>query len=146
MQLRGALRGAVRPVPMQQLLRLLGIHAGATSGGQGAPISAIVEELVQEGAIRGSLKAGGGVWVPDVHALAQQEAVLSFYHQNQYIGCGPCFRAGLACSPVSSVKLGWRDRVLPQCMLLCLGFEVRRQSLVTSAACLHLPYPGEQLV
>ncbi|KAK9802703.1 hypothetical protein WJX73_008997 [Symbiochloris irregularis] len=84
-QLRGALRGALRPVQMQQLHRTLGLQVSAGLAGRGAPTSALVEELVREQALQGSLRAGGEVWVPAAHLRAQQDAVLTFFNQNQYI-------------------------------------------------------------
>ena len=42
-------------------------------------LGAIVEELVGEGAVQGTLKGGGTAWTPAVYSRTQQEAVLSFY-------------------------------------------------------------------
>ena len=79
--LRGALRGAAAPVNLGTLAKALGISAagGATAG-------ALVEELVAEGALAGSLRAGA-VWTPDVHSRAQEAGQAAFYAQNGFIEC-----------------------------------------------------------
>lgn len=75
-QLRGALRGAATPLGLPALAKTLGLEPSVTGGGM---LGAIVEELVAEGAVQGTLKGGGTSWTPAVYLRTQQEAVLNFY-------------------------------------------------------------------
>ncbi|EFJ45906.1 hypothetical protein VOLCADRAFT_105788 [Volvox carteri f. nagariensis] len=102
-QLRGALRAAASPALVLNLMRDAGLGAtgdaaSAGGGGGGAGLAAalassggggviatLIEELVQEGALRGALKGGGTSWAPAVYGEVQQDAVASFYSQNGWV-------------------------------------------------------------
>lgn len=45
----------------------------------------LVEELISEGAVKGTFRMAGLVFTPDVFREAQVNASQSFYHQNGYI-------------------------------------------------------------
>ena len=100
-KLRGALRGAVAPAPLAALARGAGVEIpGGGGGGGDAPsvaattsssscavaLPALVEELLAEGAVRGSLSAAGAVWTPAAYASAQADAARAFYAQNGWVG------------------------------------------------------------
>ena len=82
-QLRGALRGALCPVNLTTLSKQLDLQATSSAS---KTVTGLVEELISEGAVFGSLKAGAGTFTPAMFALAQQRAVRSFYTQNAFIG------------------------------------------------------------
>ena len=75
-QLRGALRGAAAPLSVPSLAKTLGLEPSVTGGGM---LGTIVEELLAEGAVAGTLKGGGTSWTPAVYSRTQQDAVLNFY-------------------------------------------------------------------
>ena len=80
MQLRGALRGTSRPANLAVLSKSLDLIA---TGSSAKMVQASVDELLEEGAICGVVKAG--TFVPDVFAEAQLQAVQAFYAQNGFI-------------------------------------------------------------
>jgi hypothetical protein len=59
-------------------------------------VAQLVEELVAEGVIKGTLKSGGVNWVPAVYTAAQQEAVRAFYQQNGWVGYDTVRKAGIS--------------------------------------------------
>ena len=83
LQLRGALRGALCPVNLTALSKQLDVQATSSAS---KTVTGLVEELIAEGAVFGSLKAGTGTFTPAMFALAQQRAASSFYTQNAFIG------------------------------------------------------------
>jgi len=90
-QLRGALRGAEAPVTLATLARGLGLDAAASGG---AMLPGLTEELVADGAARGS--ARGGAWVPEIHTVAQAAAVAGFWRQNGWVAYDLVRRSGIA--------------------------------------------------
>lgn len=80
LQLRGALRGATRPVNLAALSKSLDFM---TAGSSGKMVQSTVEELLSEGAVFGTVKAN--TFVPSIYASAQQQAVQDFYNQNGFI-------------------------------------------------------------
>ncbi|KXZ55512.1 hypothetical protein GPECTOR_2g1061 [Gonium pectorale] len=113
-QLRGALRATASPVMVLALLRDAGLGPGGgggggadvsggsglaaalASGGGGGVIATLIEELVQEGSLRGSLRGGGTSWLPAVHAEVQAEAVANFYSQNGWVAYDTVKRMGIS--------------------------------------------------
>ncbi|KAF5828079.1 hypothetical protein DUNSADRAFT_18260 [Dunaliella salina] len=74
----------------------LGLESAALGGsGGGSVVASIVDELVREGALAGSLKGGGVNWVPAVYSTAQRNAVRSFYEQNGWVGYDTAKRMGI---------------------------------------------------
>jgi hypothetical protein len=75
-QLRGALRAATAPVALAALMREAGVEGAAALGGGGGAAAgiapALVEEILAEGGVAGSLRAGQ--WLPDCFAAAQRDA------------------------------------------------------------------------
>eukprot|EP00882_Tetradesmus_deserticola_P015384 GHRQ01016391.1.p1 GENE.GHRQ01016391.1~~GHRQ01016391.1.p1 ORF type:complete len:342 (-),score=133.95 GHRQ01016391.1:88-1038(-) len=92
-QLRGALRGTAAPVALTSLVKDLGLDSFS---GSNSMVSQLVDELLSEGAVRGSTKGGGGSWVPNVHTAAQQGAVSGFYTQNGWVGYDLVRKAGIS--------------------------------------------------
>lgn len=82
LQLRGALRGASRPVNLTALSKSLDLESTINSG---KTVQSIVAELILEGAVVGISKAGTNTFVPRIFAMAQQQAVQDFYDQNGFI-------------------------------------------------------------
>ncbi|KAL4425678.1 hypothetical protein ABPG75_009694 [Micractinium tetrahymenae] len=82
-QLRGALRGAVSPVPIPALVKELGIEGLASLN---ALVPTLIEDLTAEGSVAGKLVAGAASWVPASYVASQQDAVKRFFQQNGYIG------------------------------------------------------------
>ena len=77
------MRGASTPVNILHLLKRIQLDSFST----GSNIASnIIEELVSEGSIRGTLRGGGSSWTPAVYVTSQQQAVKTFYEQNSYIG------------------------------------------------------------
>lgn len=70
------------PVNLSSLTKDLEIHMTSTTA---KTVVSLVEELIKEGAISGSLKSGTGLFMPTVFAAAQQRAAHSFYTQNSFI-------------------------------------------------------------
>ncbi|KAG2435773.1 hypothetical protein HXX76_006969 [Chlamydomonas incerta] len=108
-QLRGALRAATGPVMVAALLREVGLGAGEATGGGGSGLAAalaagggggviatLIDELVQEGSLRGSLKGGGSSWTPAVYGEVAAEAVANFYTQNGWVGYDTVRRMGIS--------------------------------------------------
>ncbi|GIM08278.1 hypothetical protein Vretimale_12254 [Volvox reticuliferus] len=110
-QLRGALRAASSPALVLALLRDAGLGttgdapAAAMGGGLaaalagsagGGVIATLIEELVQERALRGALKGGGTSWAPAVYGEVQQEAVANFYSQNGWVAYDTVRRLGIS--------------------------------------------------
>jgi hypothetical protein len=89
-QLRGGLRAAAAPVALTALVKELGVAGSGSS-----MVAALVEELVGEGALAGSLKPGAGSWVPSAFTQAQQGSVASFYQQNGWVGYDTLRKAGI---------------------------------------------------
>ncbi|KAJ7553268.1 hypothetical protein O6H91_06G090400 [Diphasiastrum complanatum] len=60
---------------------------GATGGtiGEGGLFQSVLNELVNEGAIKGTLRGGGTSWIPAVFAHSQRSSVEAFFSQNGYI-------------------------------------------------------------
>ena len=79
-QLRGALRGTSRPTNLAALSKSLD---WLETGNSGKIVQASVDELIAEGAVAGTVKAG--TFVPAIFAKAQQQAVQDFYTQNGFI-------------------------------------------------------------
>lgn len=92
-QLRGALRGTAAPVVLSALVKDLGLDAFGSSTSM---VSQLVDELLAEGAVRGSTKGGGGSWVPSIHTAAQQGAVAGFYTQNGWVAYDLVRKAGIS--------------------------------------------------
>ena len=80
LQLRGALRGASRPINLAALSKSLDLIA---TGSSGKMVQSSVDELVEEASVCGMVKAG--TFVPDIFAKAQLQAVQDFYTQNGFI-------------------------------------------------------------
>lgn len=80
MQLRGALRGAARPASLAALSKSLDLVA---MGSSGRLVQSTVDELLADGSVSGSVKAG--TFIPSIFAKAQQQAVQDFYAQNGFI-------------------------------------------------------------
>ncbi|CAD7705101.1 unnamed protein product [Ostreobium quekettii] len=99
-QLRGALRGVTSPTALSKVLKLLRLDG--SDSGVGAIVSTLVEELIRERAVKGSLKVGGS-WVPDIHQRAQRGALKSFYNHNGWVALDSMQRAGIA-TDASSVE------------------------------------------
>ncbi|PNW71999.1 hypothetical protein CHLRE_16g686650v5 [Chlamydomonas reinhardtii] len=108
-QLRGALRAATGPVLVAALLKEVGLGVAAgdaggggglaaalAAGGGGGVIATLIEELVQEGSLRGSLKGGGSSWTPAVYGEVAAEAVANFYSQNGWVGYDTVRRMGIS--------------------------------------------------
>lgn len=74
------MRGASRPVNLAALSKSLDL---AATGSSGKMVQSSVDELVAEGAVSGTVKAG--TFVPAIFAKAQQQAVQDFYAQNGFI-------------------------------------------------------------
>ena len=113
-QLRGALRGCTSPLSIPALVKDLGLEG--VGGGGGGMVSQLVESLVQEGAIKGTLKSGGVNWVPAVFTAAQQEAVRAFYQQNGWVGYDTVRKAGI------SNEKGYLKTAFPEGMALDTAF------------------------
>lgn len=75
-QMRGALRGAAAPLSILSVVKTLQLEPSVAAGGM---LGTIVEELLAEGSIQGTLKGGGSNWTPAVYSRMQQDAVLNFY-------------------------------------------------------------------
>lgn len=91
-QLRGALRGTAAPVALNNLIRDLGLDSFGSSNSM---VAQLVDELLQEGAVSGSTKGGGGSWVPSIHTSAQQNAVAGFYQQNGWVAYDLVRKSGI---------------------------------------------------
>eukprot|EP00878_Enallax_costatus_P006274 GHUV01006577.1.p1 GENE.GHUV01006577.1~~GHUV01006577.1.p1 ORF type:complete len:509 (+),score=174.38 GHUV01006577.1:756-2282(+) len=92
-QLRGALRGTAAPAALNNLVRDLGIDSFGSSNSM---VAQLVDELLQEGAVRGTMKGGGGSWVPTIHTAAQQTAVHGFYQQNGWVAYDLVRKSGIS--------------------------------------------------
>lgn len=92
-QLRGALRGVINPMSVPSLIKDLGIQG---LGSNNSMVLGLMEELVGEGCIKGSLKAGGGNWVPAVYTAAQQGAVRGFYESNGWVAYDTVRKMGIS--------------------------------------------------
>lgn len=94
-QLRGALRAIAAPVTMPSVIKELGLEGVGGSGGTGM-IPSLVDELVKEQAVAGTLKGGGINWTPSFYATAQQEAATSFYNQNGWVAYDKLRKMGIS--------------------------------------------------
>ncbi|KAH7281567.1 hypothetical protein KP509_36G053900 [Ceratopteris richardii] len=95
-RLRAMIRGAVRAlmVPtnlpgvwscLQQLLSELEGNSSAVLIGEGKLFQTLFNGLLKEGALSGSLQAGGSVWTPSLFEKVQHEGVEAFFSQNSYV-------------------------------------------------------------
>ena len=75
-------------------------------GGCISVICSIVDDLVSQGAVKGTLK--GGHWSPTIYAAAQKEGVATFYRDNGYIGYDAATKLGAA-NPKKSLKVEFAD-------------------------------------
>lgn len=92
-QLRGALRGASTPIMLPTLRKdLLGLDG---LGGVSALVPGLIEELQSEGSISGKMASGGGSWVPSAFSAAQQDAVKTFFEQNNYLMFDMATKSGI---------------------------------------------------
>ena len=89
--LRGALRAATAPVPLAPLAKKLSLEGKA---GTPAGLAALVEELISEHSVAGTLRAGGASFAPALASAAAAAATAAFYAQNGYIEYAALARAG----------------------------------------------------
>lgn len=82
LQLRGALRGAICPVNLTALVKRWEIQ---TTSSTAHTVTSLVEELIAEKAVFGSLRPGTSIFTPAAYALAQKNAAHRFYAQNAYV-------------------------------------------------------------
>mmetsp|Transcript_28665 Transcript_28665/g.68377 ORF Transcript_28665/g.68377 Transcript_28665/m.68377 type:complete len:806 (-) Transcript_28665:90-2507(-) len=95
--LRGALRGFSSPVLVPDLVAKLSKEDPSGAFDLDAKlVTSVVEELLSEGAIQGTLKGGGNNWTPDVYKEAQERSVRSFYEQNGYLDFDHAAKLGLS--------------------------------------------------
>ena len=83
--MRGTLRGTTTPIALPAVVKGLGLEAGSPAAHM---VPGLVEELLGEHALHGTLRSGaGGTWLPAIHAQRQQAAIAAFYAQNGYLEC-----------------------------------------------------------
>jgi len=87
---RGAARGITVPTNLPSVWNSLQqqlheMHGASGVSVEGSFFQSIFNGLLKEGAVLGSVRAGGQ-WTPAVFAHAQKESVDAFFSQNSYIG------------------------------------------------------------
>ncbi|KAK3151521.1 hypothetical protein QOZ80_3AG0246920 [Eleusine coracana subsp. coracana] len=87
---RGAARGITVPTNLPSVWnslqqQLQEMHGASGVSVEGSFFQSIFNGLLKEGAVLGSVRAGGQ-WTPAVFAHAQKESVDAFFSQNSYIG------------------------------------------------------------
>ncbi|XP_039798994.1 E3 UFM1-protein ligase 1 homolog isoform X7 [Panicum virgatum] len=87
---RGAARGTTVPTNLPSVWnslqqQLQEMHGASGVSVEGSFFQSIFNGLLKEGAVLGSIRAGGQ-WTPAVFAHAQKESVDAFFSQNSYIG------------------------------------------------------------
>lgn len=90
---RGAVRALIIPTPLSTLWMSLqnqlreGDDGGGVGGvtGDGGLFQTILNQLIADGEVTGSLRGGNAMWTPAVFVVAQRESVEAFFSQNGYI-------------------------------------------------------------
>jgi E3 UFM1-protein ligase 1 len=80
---RGTLRAAVTPVSISSLLRARPFrHSSAVSTKLAV---ALIEELITDGAVKGTFCAAGVMFTPEVFQLAQIKSTQACFQQNRFV-------------------------------------------------------------
>ena len=93
-QLRGALRATASPCGVQELTASA-FEGSAEAGSYGGIAGSLIAELVAAGAAHGTLRSGGLLWTPTVHARRQRDAASAFYVANGVLSYDDAVRIGV---------------------------------------------------